>query len=152
MKTGYTAWGETRTFPEWKKDPRVAEGLKSNLLCTRIARGWNVEKSLSTPVSRYAKKSSAIAILRQETGLLYHTLRQRLLQGELGQVVRPLYTHTHNKITAWGETKHLWEWVGDSRKNVEVTHSILRRRIYDGWCAEDALSMPRGYKRSKKQG
>jgi hypothetical protein len=43
-------------------------------------------------------------------------------------------------LTAWKETKHMAEWVEDSR--CSVSYPVLQARIRLGWHPEQAISMP----------
>ncbi len=45
----YTAWGETKTSSEWRKDPRCRVKDRK-VLRERIISGWSPEKAISTPV------------------------------------------------------------------------------------------------------
>lgn len=43
-------------------------------------------------------------------------------------------------LTAWGESKHMAEWVEDPR--CQVTYAVLKERIKLGWKPERAISTP----------
>jgi len=46
------------------------------------------------------------------------------------------------KITAWGETKLMIEWIADPR--CKVKYQTIWDRIHVGWTPEDAISLPVG--------
>ncbi len=48
-----TAFGETKTIGQWLQDERTAKGLKETTIRMRIARGWDVIKSLTKPAKTY---------------------------------------------------------------------------------------------------
>jgi hypothetical protein len=44
-------------------------------------------------------------------------------------------------ITAFGETKFIWEWKKDSRC-INITTNQFHSRVYQGWTPEEALTIP----------
>lgn len=53
-----TAFGETKCFTDWLKDPRCL--VKIDSLRDRLAKGWDAEKAISTPPSRNGKNQFSL--------------------------------------------------------------------------------------------
>jgi len=49
------------------------------------------------------------------------------------------------KVTAWGETKTISEWLEDDRCRCK-SRKVLRGRLKDGWDPEKALGVAYTYK------
>lgn len=145
------AFGERKTLGQWLDDPRCKVGEKT--LRGRLFKGWSHEKSLAF-VPRKLNQSvasedggearSISEWSKQETSKASPgAIRNRLKLGWslLKAVSTPHFKHRYRiTLEAFGEAKTLSEWLKDHR--CKATAKAIRRRIDEGWIAEDAISTP----------
>jgi len=145
-----TAWGETKSLLEWTQDPRCNVRSKMALM-SRIRRlGLQGEEALTftsklrapTPsflITAYGVTKTwrewgmdprckrSIASLR---GIVRRVNRQGKVETTNWEMVLKGKDHDnrkHDMITAWGETKSIWEWIDDERVTVFSVSDIRRR-------------------------
>lgn len=159
--TYLTAWGETKTLAEWTRDPRCVVKEVSTLSSRVRDHGMSDQEAMETPLG--ANVPQAVTLTYQgETKTLREwindprcipkvrsTLLSRLQKGWsheriLTQPLKPQGTSSRAlKLTAWGETKTVPEWVEDPRCRVDSV--TLRRRLRRSeYSPEQCMSVPPG--------
>lgn len=115
-----TAWGETKSIGDWEDDPRVSDEIGYINIWNRTYRGMPAEEALTKPLRQTVATKGSDRIDQ----------RLRVAKG----------SHPNDPIiSAWGESKHLWEWAEDVR--CKVSYKTLCDRINKlGWESEDAIS------------
>lgn len=144
------AWGVRRTAAEWAADARCVGGR--DVLEARLRMGWQATMALATPsdpnqteafgdtkaVGDWATAPRCVVsdeLLRSRSATGWH--------AEAAMTV-PLQDHQRRRetmLTVWGETKSVVDWAEDVR--CQVMLGTLRKRLREGWAAEDAMRTPR---------
>lgn len=142
--TTHTAFGEPepKLISEWAKDYRCI--VNASTLHKRIARGWAVEKALTTPpaieYTAFHESKSLPAWRRDprckasETAIL-----RRINEGwdVEAAIATPARVQSYE---AFGEAKSPKEWERDPR--CKAPFKAVRSRLRVGWDIERALSTP----------
>jgi hypothetical protein len=144
-----TAWGETKRLPAWLEDERCV--VERPVLEHRLNVGWHPVRALSVSadpnqieafgevkaVGDWAK--DARCVVSDEL------LRSRITNGWHPEdaITAPIRTgrQRHTWLTAFGETKAIADWAEDERCVVML--GTLRKRLRQGWEAEQAITTPR---------
>lgn len=86
--------GKRQTITEWG----LELGIDPNTLGTRLSKGWDIERTLTTPAKKCIKKKRyyyqgnwmTIPELSAKTGIKYNTLKQRIKRGwSIENAVKP---------------------------------------------------------------
>jgi hypothetical protein len=150
-----TAFGETKSGPEWKNDPRMKVDYKT--FCIRIRKGIKPESALSAPMIHHdsvwltAWGETKLAAEwsrdpRCKVGSPVLVRRSREWAGashELIIAAPPKFNYKfehHRLLDAFGETKTLAEWLDDPRRKVS-RHSVTNR-LSNNWDLQEAMTAP----------
>lgn len=144
MRT-YEAFGESKTWNNWKADARFV--VNERTVRTRLASGWDFERAISeTPRSvplheAFGEKKRLKDWVADDRCLVGEaTLLSRL---QLGWGFQEALTTTSEIKTysAFGESKSIYAWAKDERSKVN-SYRVLLRRLADGDTLEAAMSRP----------
>lgn len=141
------AFGESKSLASWAEDPRCA--VSRETLRTRLALGWDPETAITRlkhqqPVLEFTYNGRTLTLRgwADQTGINYHTLYNRITTSgmtfEAALTKGPNGPHYKVPVTAFGETKPLYEWGVDPRAH--VTASTIRKRIKAGWNPQLAIT------------
>jgi hypothetical protein len=114
----YTAFGETKSIPEWAEDERCVCSY-AQLRARVQQRGWDIEVALTKPIGPYYRKGER----------KLKPKRKPKPQGHM--------------VSAWGLTMSLKAWSEQSYVPVSVA-TLWRRIVRDGWPPEKALRLKPG--------
>ncbi len=151
----YTAFGETKSAPQWARDERRQVAYET--LMKRLRAGWDVERALTEPPGNEKRhtafgesKSRGDWLRDPRCQVSASVLHQRLHAGWDFQeaLTRKLTPRAGGRparlgdkvAVAFGETRTLAEWAGDDRCQVSLKR--LDERLRAGWDVERALSQP----------
>ncbi|WP_280313965.1 hypothetical protein [Nocardia wallacei] len=141
------AFGQRKTLAEWSKDPRCV--VKREALRTRLAIGWKAEDALTRPkherpTMEFTHEGRTMTLLgwAKHSGIKYKTLYRRITTGGMtfadALAKGPEGAHFLIPVTAFGETKPMYQWAYDARAQCSV--DTLRRRLREGWDPEQAIT------------
>lgn len=143
-----TAFSETMPSHAWSRDPRCV--VSKSTLDIRLREGWMLEKALTTPRSIPLVQITAFGITKPLLAWVSDSrckvdamaLRARLKsewKAEKAITTTPKNSPTWI-LNAWDEQKCQRDWLNDPRCVVSL--KTLKKRLKEGWQAEEALSTP----------
>ncbi|OKJ72214.1 hypothetical protein [Streptomyces sp. CB02460] len=141
------AFGESKSLSAWANDPRCQ--VKKEALRTRLALGWDPEEAVSKPKHElptlhftFGDRTLTLRGWAEQSGIKYHTLYGRIrtqgLSLEEALDKGPDGDHFRQPVTAFGETKPIYQWGVDPRANAST--STIRKRIKAGWNPQIAIT------------
>ena len=160
--------GETKRLRDWAKDPRCA--VADFTFYMRLQRGWSFGRALMEPEleggrlgveaathrvfeafgeSKRARDWAKDSRCRVSAPTLYERLERGWTMEDA--LTLGLFDPDHRgrarskTVTAWDETKSLYDWMSDPR--VTVRRGLIVERLRLGWPPEDAMTTPSGVKR-----
>jgi hypothetical protein len=146
----YHAFGEVKPLKDWVQDERCVVSRVSVL--NRISSGYSFEEAISTPASigPCARVFTAFGETKSFKEWLSDsrcTVSRVTVLGRLSMGI-PFEnaisvgrgTKIPDRIYAFGESKTLYDWLGDPR--CVVSEPILKKRLKFGMEAESALTTP----------
>ncbi|WP_378736153.1 hypothetical protein [Nocardia brasiliensis] len=142
-----TAFGEAKSLKQWSIDPRCT--VSRGTLRTRLALGWEPEDAVTRPkherpVLEFTHDGHTRTLLgwAEQSGINYHTLYRRITVGRMSFADALAKgadgPHFMVAVSAFGETKPLYQWGVDER--AKCTAMTIRKRIRQGWDPEQAIT------------
>lgn len=141
------AFGQSKTLTAWTKDARCV--VKREVLRTRLALGWEPEDAITRakherPSLEFTHNGRTMTLRgwAEQSGINYHTLYNRINASLMtfadALAKGPDGSDFAIAVTAFGETKPIYQWGVDHRANCTAT--TIRRRIRAGWSPQEAIT------------